>query len=570
LQPESSFNACNVSLGGRSRWPSALLGLTAILGALDAVAHRFTIYADGISYIEIAEAFRKGLWHEAINSYWSPLYSWLIAAWSSSVGRVWTSELVSLHALNYVVFLGSLTTFTFFTRELSRCVSADLVRYFRIIAHLTLLWSSVSLYGPRLPMPDVLVAMIVYAAFGLLLRLRRTDSTRTAIALGIWLALGYLAKTAMLPVAAAFVFATGKVRRGLLVAAGVTALSAPWISALSLAKGRLTVGDSGTINYAWEVAGARRWVHWQGSASTGVAEHPTRLINSTPEIYEFSSPVPGMYPPWRDPSYWYAGLRPQFDWHKQSDAFRRNGVYLLVLLVCCPASIAAGLSFIRYRSSVVSARNLWFLAFPGLCAIAMYTLVFVESRYVAPFVVTLGLCAFVIASVALPSAFLRWLACTLAACSLLIFAGTRSIQNVIDLVREPERFAGDPHISLAREANAHGVRAGSRICYVGMATDAYWVRLSGSRIICEVPIIYDRIDDLTSTLRVNTRSIREFWRRTPQERRQLLYKMHNAGADAVAADMVPSWASTEGWIEMRTRAPERWSEGRPTFVYLFR
>lgn len=34
---------------------------------------------DEISYISIAHHYSTGNWNEAINAYWSPLYSWLIA-----------------------------------------------------------------------------------------------------------------------------------------------------------------------------------------------------------------------------------------------------------------------------------------------------------------------------------------------------------------------------------------------------------------------------------------------------------------------------------------------------------
>ena len=41
--------------------------------------HHYLMNADAMSYIDIAEAYLRKDWHAAVNSYWSPLYSWLIA-----------------------------------------------------------------------------------------------------------------------------------------------------------------------------------------------------------------------------------------------------------------------------------------------------------------------------------------------------------------------------------------------------------------------------------------------------------------------------------------------------------
>lgn len=48
-----------------------------------AVLFRYYLYQigpDAISYISIAENYRAGRWSEAINSHWSPMFSWLLAA----------------------------------------------------------------------------------------------------------------------------------------------------------------------------------------------------------------------------------------------------------------------------------------------------------------------------------------------------------------------------------------------------------------------------------------------------------------------------------------------------------
>ena len=51
----------------------------AALGAIHTWAARHNMNADGMSYLDLADAWREGRWAEAINAYWSPLYSWLLA-----------------------------------------------------------------------------------------------------------------------------------------------------------------------------------------------------------------------------------------------------------------------------------------------------------------------------------------------------------------------------------------------------------------------------------------------------------------------------------------------------------
>lgn len=50
----------------------------AMLGVA-AYQNRFVINPDGVAYMSIAEHYARGDWHAAINAYWSPLLSWLMA-----------------------------------------------------------------------------------------------------------------------------------------------------------------------------------------------------------------------------------------------------------------------------------------------------------------------------------------------------------------------------------------------------------------------------------------------------------------------------------------------------------
>ena len=54
------------------------LGLYLVAGFLLIGAFRYQINPDALSYISIAQHYRDGFWGDAINAYWSPLYSWLL------------------------------------------------------------------------------------------------------------------------------------------------------------------------------------------------------------------------------------------------------------------------------------------------------------------------------------------------------------------------------------------------------------------------------------------------------------------------------------------------------------
>src|SRR5579862_9406987 len=67
-----------------------------LIGALESWTHRFVIYSDGLSYLDIADSYAAGHWSEALNAYWSPLYSWLIAAGKLIMGSSPQRELTIL------------------------------------------------------------------------------------------------------------------------------------------------------------------------------------------------------------------------------------------------------------------------------------------------------------------------------------------------------------------------------------------------------------------------------------------------------------------------------------------
>jgi hypothetical protein len=394
--------------------PAAIL----TFGAIDAWCRRDVIYSDGISYLEIAGAYARGDWARAINAYWSPFYSWILAAIFTVFKPPLADQLAWLHGVNWLLLCAAALAFGYFLRELrvqgasgsygdhlAFVVSGPYQGMFHTIAWLTFAWGCLAgrLIGLFRPLPDMAIAGIVFAAAGLLLRTRTASrGYASAALLGLVLGIGYLTKAAMLPLALVFIACSGRLRRAAIAAVAFVAVCAPFITALSVSKGRFTTGESGRLNYAWEVGPVRRSTHWHGGTpGYGEPSHPTRVLHRGPLLVEFATPVPGSFPPWRDPSYWYEGVKPHFDAARQAEALYLNGRYALILVLLCPAIIAAAVAMLLSRGgwSAVSTRaaaytaalwRLWPLLVPCAAAVAMYAAVFVEGRYIAPFLVVAG------------------------------------------------------------------------------------------------------------------------------------------------------------------------------------
>src|SRR6185295_9709566 len=88
------------------------------LGVVAAFAGRNAINADGISYLDIGDAYARGDWRIALSAYWSPLYSWLLGSALAvlSPSAYWEFPLV--HLVNVVLFAVALVCFEVFLRAL--------------------------------------------------------------------------------------------------------------------------------------------------------------------------------------------------------------------------------------------------------------------------------------------------------------------------------------------------------------------------------------------------------------------------------------------------------------------
>jgi hypothetical protein len=159
-------------------------GLALIVGAIQTWHHRHAMQPDGMSYIDVADAYARWDWEMAINSYWSPLYSWIISVALAILKPSAYWEFTVAHGVNYLIFLWTMGCFHFFLRALiqhHRHHSANDSQYgvFHLpdwgvcaLGYAIFLWTSNTLWSISYVTPDMLMGSFVFLACGVILRIR--------------------------------------------------------------------------------------------------------------------------------------------------------------------------------------------------------------------------------------------------------------------------------------------------------------------------------------------------------------------------------------------------------------
>ncbi|HBB31241.1 MAG TPA: hypothetical protein DDZ80_28230 [Cyanobacteria bacterium UBA8803] len=496
----------------------AIFWLTAILlGSIQAWSHRYTLSSgDCISYLDIGEAYLRGEWSQAINGYFNPLYSWLLAFLLSILKPSIYWEFFAVKIVNFFIYLLSLICFEFLMNEIIFSYNQKLSKasegqyliipeWIWLVSGYTLfLWAALKWIGVNNDTPDMCVATLVYAAAAIVLRVQnRSADWWQFVLLGTFLGLGYLSKAIMFPMAFIFLgtcfFSVGNIRRALpriLVAILVFSLiSAPFLLALSSTKGYLTFGRVGKLNYAWLVNEIPSR-HWQGDPpGSGTPKHPTRKVFDNPAIYEFATPLTGTYPAGTDPSYWYEGVTPKFDltkqlgkiWYHAQKYYRIFfGFFLFGYLTL---AYLDGRGWLLIKDLI---RN-WRLIIPACAGLGALMLVHVRPRLIAAFIVLLFAGSF--SSIRLPnSQESKRLIIGMTLGLLLLIGG-----EFTDIWQNP----GEPiHWKIAQGLQQLGVEAGEPVAILGSYHDGsryYWARLARVKIVAEIDDVksFWEADDLT-------------------------------------------------------------------------
>ncbi len=529
-------------------WSIALL-----INGFHAWVARHSTEMDGVSYLDMGEAYLAGDWETAINAYWSPLYSWLLAGalWLVEPGPY--NEFAVARGVNFLVFIACLFAFHFLLMQLVGAardernpaeIAEGLPEWaWLAVGYSIFIWCSMTSVNVVRVTPDLCVAAFVFLAGGLLVRLNRGAGGRSAaVLLGLVLGAAYLTKAVMFPVGLVFLVACLITPDGWRNARPRTALAAlvflvvaaPMIGALSMRKGRLTIGDTGKLNYAWMVNRVSQ-THWIGDPpSSGQPVHGIDRIFESPDVFEFGTPVGGTYPIWYDPSYWYEGVQLRFNWSDQLRVLETSlKAYFRVFAPLLPLMIGlATLYWIRRdRHGVWSdlVRQSALVLAP-MTALILYTLVHVEGRYVASFGVLLCLAG--LDSVRLPDsrrskrAIAAVVGLAVASLSFQVAAATRNI------VSRSETYIDRATYDVAAGLTELGIRPGDRVAYFGVWSPS-WARTVRVRIVAEM--LWWNDED------------KQFWALDAAAKRELFAAVARSGASMIVVQYGPEAALRQGW-----------------------
>jgi hypothetical protein len=474
------------------------------VGLIQALATRTIFSPDGLSYLNIARAYVKNGWHAGLNSFWSPLYSWLIAIPDAFHFLNPNNELLVLHLLNFLIFLVTMVSFDFFLTSclesfpehegfppLGRESSAALMSIaYMIFLSMILRWSPVGLTTP-----DMLAALFSFLAAGLLVRINAGRKIASkSVGFGACLALGYLAKAALYPFGIFSLMLLFIVRRRaglsgrklLLAPIAFVIVAGPFLGSLSAAKGRFTFGESGRVAYLMYGNGFPPY--WFGEDIGGKTEsRGFQRTETHPVIFTFADPFSGTYYPTFHPGEWYKNIYPNFQWKSQLLVIRETSLVLagmfgnygelaaaaLALLLICPAS---------RRIAVL--KQSWLLTIPPIFMFGLYALVHIEERFLAGFMVIfwVGLLS---AAVRGCQGRLRIARPILLAVGIILFAGftwrtARQLVSVFQKLPNPASLNTNSLQSI-------GLKVQSKIGVLGYVFDVYAIRAGQFTVVAAIP-----------------------------------------------------------------------------------
>lgn len=258
---------------------------------------RDQVNPDGVAYLDLARAVRRGDLASFVQGYWSPLYPVLLAVAGPSAAMA--------HGVNAVVMSAGAVLLH------RRLVGAGAVAVAAVWA--AYLVASLVLVRISAVTPDLLLLVCMVGWWG---ALWGSPAPRPVVA-GAWAGAGFLAKTSLWPwliVGTAILYwrepgwrDRRMVGRYLLP---LLALVALWVGPMSLEAGRPTFGVTGSLNACWFLRGCDSQTPdgHEGNHAAYV-EVPVPGMGAL-SIARFDT-SPWTYAPWSDPDAWARGVQSQ-------------------------------------------------------------------------------------------------------------------------------------------------------------------------------------------------------------------------------------------------------------------
>jgi hypothetical protein len=364
--------------------------------------------------------------------------------------------------------------------------------------------------------------------------------------------LSYLAKAVFFPMAFVFMvvafFLIGEWRKAVRPLA-ITFLvfctiSAPLFILMSKRVGRPSYSEAGNLNYAWHVNHVGAGKVAQGGFFPSVSgpppylKHPMTLLYKRPDAYGFREPLALTYPPRVDMEYWNAGASAVANPRDQLRAIGGNLAILITDFHILPMSglIAGGLILLlvsqnapwRFKNILRSSP----LLVPGIAALCLYLLVWVEPRYVAPFftLVLLGLFPGILLQNPRDAAKRAAISTVVIAAAVMVSTALLVVYHLAGFPRR-EPSHGE-FVQVGKSLNRAGVEPGEEVALIGDSSDGCrWARMARVRIVAQ--ILREDVDD--------------FWRSDPRVKTEVYDAFARAGAKAIVAEETPPNGGLADW-----------------------
>ncbi len=503
------------------------------------------IDADAVGYLDISYSCISGNWHALVNGYWSPGLPFLLALWIKLFHVGPFREPLALHLFAVVSLIGALASFEYFLSSFftfrkkfaeenqgeGGSIPDDAIR---MLGYALFFWISTFLTPPYLEQPDILVFALYLIAAAICLRLMSSAGEWWRFGLlGVVLALGYLTKAVMFPLAFTFI-AVLVLRREwqrvlpkvLLATVVFAAVSAPFIFELSKSKGRLTYGDAGVVNYR----------HVMGMDAEENAALTTPRPVAAPHVEDFAGIINlGTYPPWADPSFSYKGTPTHFNLRRQINRTHIVLHYYFELYIELLGALVTGVVVLmvlggNFRGFAQRLLRQWVLWVPAIAGLGLYALVRAEGRMLAGFTVGLFVALLCALRVGDTDEGRRTAWSVVVAVSIILIS-----QSVMKVGHEVARFGENrkfPDWEVATTLRDMGLKPGERVSFMGEAlTDHAWAHLARVRMSAEIPAE----DALT------------FWTTDQTERTEVQKWLVGTGARVLVTRNVPRTAMSMGW-----------------------
>ena len=519
------------------------------------------MFSDGLSYLDIGSEASNGDLSALGNTYWSPAYPALIGAALFLLRPSAANEVPIVQLVNFLIFIATLGAFSLFFRNWSRSIpefeqASDSDKgLFTLLGYASFLWFVASLIELTLTTPDMLTAAMVFLAVAMGIRVSRPDAAWKHFAvLGALLGVGIYVKAALFPLAFALIALlflslarnTEIPRRKQFIFFAVTTamcitVAAPQIVCMSMQEGKLSMGDTGKLNYLWVVDRFKpASVGWSGGTAPeyGTPLHPPRKLMDSPTVLEFATPIAGTYPLWHSPGYWYAGAKTVFNLHLQLLSIKTSAHELMEIPIRSIGSngfiggaiVLFVLSLGKRKRARPARMPSWLVAWP-LVACGMYSLVWAHWRYVAVFLLLLCLEAYRVLVFRVE----RRVAVRVCAIALVIAMAplallfATSLERTVKQVRNPE---DEDYIAVAHKLQNLGLQPGDKLAFVGAAGHPYYAR-------------YDRLQVVSLIEDPD-----EFWRMNPAEAKRVEDRIASIGAKALLAFDYPANFQKGEWTEI--------------------